>query len=355
MRPRPRHASIGSIAVFIAILLTVTFLAACQGHFDRDDADRHAQAKKGPAQVSVEKGQTVLTLDSPTQSRLGLEVATLTVTRTRAEVALPAVVLPVQDLVPLRNSYIATQTQLQKSRVEADVTRKEYARVKTLFEENQNVSEKTVQAADGTFRTSEADVRAAEQQVSLQESAVRQEWGSVVGKWAVEGSPELQRVLDQREMLVQMTVPSGATFVAPKNISVEIDGATRVEATLVSAFPRVDPRIQGRSFLYIAPARSGLIPGLNLVAHLSVGSPMQGVVVPTSAVIWSEGKAWVYQQTAAERFTRRAVLTDIAVERGFFVPGGFSPGDKLVVQGAQTLLSEELLLHGQSGGETDVD
>jgi hypothetical protein len=43
------------------------------------------------------------------------------------------------------------------------------------------------------------------------------------------------------------------------------------------------------------------------------------------------------------------------VEKGFFVVEQFSPGQTLVVQGAQALLSEELLLHGQSGGETDVD
>jgi hypothetical protein len=82
---------------------------------------------------------------------------------------------------------------------------------------------------------------------------------------------------------------------------------------------------------------------------------MKGLIVPTAAVVWSEGKAWVYQQTAADRFARRAVSSDIPVERGFFVAEGFAPGDKLVIQGAQALLSEELLLHGQGGGEADVD
>jgi hypothetical protein len=80
---------------------------------------------------------------------------------------------------------------------------------------------------------------------------------------------------------------------------------------------------------------------------------MRGLIVPTSAVVWSEGKAWVYQQTASERFTRRVVPTEVPVERGFFVAQGFSPGDKVVIQGAQALLSEEMVLHGQGGGETD--
>jgi hypothetical protein len=348
-----RRPNIGSIGIFIVTLLTLTFLAACQGRFDKDDAGRKGQAKKGPAQVSVENGQTVLTLDAPTQDRLGLEVTILTATLTRAQVTLPALVLSIQDLTTFRNGYVTMQAQLQKSRVEADVARKEYTRLKSLFEQNQNISEKSLQSAEGTLQANEADVQAGEEQLNLQESVLRQEWGSVVAKWAVESSPELQRVFDQREALVQMTMPSGTTFGAPKTISLEILRGTRTEASLVSSFPRVDPRIQGTSFLYIAPAHLGLTPGVNLLAHLSVGSQMKGLIVPTSAVVWSEGKAWAYQQIASDRFTRRSMSTDAPVERGFFVTQGFSPGDRVVTQGAQALLSEEMLLHGQGGGESD--
>jgi hypothetical protein len=350
---RPTHS--GSIEILIFSLLTLTLLGGCKNPFNKDNENRQAQAKKSPAQVFTENGQTVLTLDSPTRSRLGLDVAALAATVTRAQATFPAVVLSVQDLTTSRNTYITAETQVQKAHVEAEVAHKEYTRLKTLFDENQNISEKSLQSAEATLRANEADVRAGEQQLTLQESIARQEWGSVASKW-VEGSPELQRILDQTEMLVQMTMPSGIAYAAPpRTISLEIPGGTRTEATFVSTFPRVDPRIQGKSFLYLAHARPGLIPGVNLLAHLSVGNPMKGLVVPTSAVVWSEGRAWVYQQTAADRFTRRAVPTDIPIEKGFFVTEGFSPGDKLVVPGAQALLSEELLLHGQGGGETDVD
>jgi hypothetical protein len=355
MKPNSRPTNSGSIGIFAVALVTLFFLGGCKNPFDKDEGDRQAQAKKGPAQISTENGQTVITLDLPTQNRLGLEVATLAATVTRAQATFAALVLSVRDLTASRNTYIAAQTQLQKAHVEAEIAHKEYTRLKTLFEENQNISEKSLQSAEATLRANEADVRAGEQQLTLQESAARQEWGGVAAKWAVEGSPELQRILDQTEMLVQMTMPSGITYGAPKTISLEIPGGTRTEANFVSTFPRVDPRIQGRSFLYLAHAQLGLTPGVNLLAHLSVGNPKKGLIVPTSAVVWSEGKAWVYQQTATHRFTRRAVPTDIPVEKGFFVTEGLSPGDKLVVQGAQALLSEELLLHGQGGGDTDVD
>jgi hypothetical protein len=346
MKTHSRLMNSGSIEILILSLLTLTLLGGCKNPFDKDNENRQTQVKKSPAQVSVENGQTVLTLDSPTQSRLGLDVAALAATVTRAQATFPAVVLSVQDLTASRNTYIAADTQVQKAHVEAEVALKEYTRLKTLFDENQNISEKSLQSAEATLRANEADVRAGEQQLILQESVGRQEWGSVAAKWAVQGSPELQRILDQTEVLVQMTIPSGITYVVPRAISLEIPGGTRTEANFVSTFPRVDPRIQGRSFLYLAHAQPGLTPGVNLIAHLSVGNPMKGLTLPTSAVVWSEGKAWVYQQTAADRFTRRAVPTDIPVQKGFFVTEGFSPGDKLVVQGAQALLSEELLLHG---------
>jgi hypothetical protein len=147
MNPHPRHTSIGSLGIFIVIFLTLTFLGACQNRLDKDDADRPVQAKKGPAQISVENGQPALTLDTPTQNRLGLEVAPLTITVTRAQATAPAVVLPVQDLATFRNTYIASQAQLQKSRLAADVARKEYARLKSLFEENQNISKKSLESA----------------------------------------------------------------------------------------------------------------------------------------------------------------------------------------------------------------
>lgn len=355
MRHHSRLTNSGSIGIFIVTLLMLTCLGGCKNRFEKDDEGRQAQTKKGPAQISTENGQTILTLDSPTQNRLGLEVALLTPTVTRSQVRCPAVVLSAQGLGESRNSYIVAQTQMQKARVASDVARKEYTRLKTLFEENQNISEKSLQSAEGTLAANEADLHAGQQQLALQESVVRQEWGSVAAKWVVEGSAQLQHILNQTEVLLQITVPSGSAYQAPDSVSLEVPDGSHREARLVSTFPRIDPRIQGRSFLYVAHPRAGLTPGMNLLARLSVGSFMKGLIVPTSAVVWSEGKAWAYQQTAADRFTRRAVSTDIPVEKGFFVTEGFSPGDKLVVQGAQALLSEELLLHGQGGGETDVD
>jgi len=353
---RNSYAGLRSVRDFSVVLLVFAFLTGCTSVRDKDDEEGgRGLAKKETAKISIEKGQTILTVDTSTQARLGLETATLMAAVTRAQVIAPAVVLPFQDLASSRSSYVAARTQLDKARVQTEVTRKEYTRLKALFEQNQNVSQKSLQSTEGVLRANEMDEGSALQQLKLEESVIRQEWGSVTAKWVVDGSPELNRILDQREALVQVTVPQNASFAVAKAISLEIRDGTQMEADLVSTFLRIDPRIQGRGYLYRTRSQPGLAPGTNLVAHLSVGGQMKGVIVPSSAIVWSEGKAWVYQQLASDRFTRRTVATDLPVENGFFASQGFSPGDKVVSQGAQSLLSEELLSGGHAGGEADDD
>lgn len=340
-----------AIAVFVAVIFLWGFP---WNHHKLLGQNGSQNSGKLPPRVSVQNGETVLTLNGETQSKLGLKVAPLQETSMRETLTAPAVVISVQDLVTLRASYVEAQSRLEKARANAEVARKEYDRMKALFRDDQNASQKALQAAEGASRVDAAEVRAASAELDLQASAVRESWGSVVEKWVTVGGSTLRDVLALRVMLVQITLPAGQTA-APKTVSLEMPGAAFARATLVSQFPRVDPRLQGTSFLYELPARSGLAPGVNLVAHLSIGRSLQGVMVPEAAVVWSGGKAWVYQQTGPNRFTRRAVMTDTPAGKGYFVAQGFFPGDKVVVGGAQLLLSEEFRPQVPTGGGEDTD
>ena len=348
-----------------ALLLAVSVAVLALGGGCRDQASAgqsagesaQAPSKTPASQITVENGQTYITLDAATQKRLGFSVAALSSTVTRAQAALPALVLSVQELATARNSYVAAQAQLQKARLQAGVAAKDYARLKTLNADDKNISDKALLAAEATLHSNEADVSASEQQLNLQAAAIRQEWGPVVAGWVTSGSAQLQRVLEGNEALVQMTLPpsfgpAGSGFAAPRTVSLELPGGAKRQASLVSPFPRLDPRIQGRSFLYRASGQP-LSPGMNLVARLPMGNALHGVVIPASAVVWSEGKAWVYAQVSPERFSRSPIATDVPVENGFFAAQGLSPGDKIVTVGAQALLSEEMLLHSQSTGGED--
>ncbi|HVB36600.1 MAG TPA: hypothetical protein VND42_05110 [Candidatus Acidoferrales bacterium] len=328
------------LALMLAVILARLIVPGRKAAADQDDDDAE-HAIKPPSRVSVQNGQTILTLDTRTQSQAGVTVAPLKEVTSRGEMTAPAIVLSAQGLVSARASYTAEQINLEKAQVSVHVDQEEYDRLKILYEGRQNASQKSVQAAWGVLRSAQADVEGAQQAVALQADAVRQTWGGVIAKWVAANPASLNRVFSQSEFLVQVTLPASVESSPPARITLEIAGLTQIEARLISPFPQVDPRVQGVGLLYIVRNHSGLAPGLNLLAHIPTGRQIRGVVIPESAILWWQGNAWVYQQMAPGRFARRLVPTNTPLENGIFVSTGFSSGDKIVVRGAQALLSEE--------------
>jgi hypothetical protein len=330
-----------ALALMLAVILTHTFALSRKVAADQGDEDDEEEAIKTPSRVSIQNGQTILTLDADTQSQAGITVTPLKALTSREQVTAPAIVLSGQELVSARTNYVAAKANLEKVRANMEVAQQEYDRLKTLYEDQQNASQKDLQAAQGVLRSDRADVEAAMQDLSLQAAAVRQSWGDLVAKWVVDDAAALGSLLDQHEFLVQVTLPAGVVSTLPETISLDVPGPSHAQAKLISPFPRVDSRIQGIGLLYVTGNHLGLAPGLNLVARLPVGRPTRGVLIPQSALVWWQGNVWVYQQAAPGRFVRRLVSTDTPLANGLFVSTGFSPGDQIVVRGAQALLSEE--------------
>jgi membrane fusion protein, multidrug efflux system len=273
----------------------------------------------------------------------------------------PAVVVPVQELATFRNTYVAAQAQLQKARIEAGVADKEYARLKALFGPEQNVSEKSLQAAEAALQSDDADVHAAEQQLNLQASALRQEWGGVVTEWATEGSRAAAAHLADRksgrgQALVEMTMPAGTTFAPPKSISLELPGGKRTQATFVSTIPGSIRAFKAEAFCTLQPTAE--IGGAGASSGIESGGASPGRKIAEGSCDSGLGRGVVGGQgLGLLRRSRRSasaavpVPTDVPVEGGFFAAEGFSAGDKIVTVGAQALLSEEMLLHSQGGGD----
>lgn len=343
------------LAIIFVLAFTLMLVSFASGRKEGAEEREREGAVRPPSPVSVHGGQTVITLQPDVQARLGLRVASLSTSSHRSVQRAPAFILPVQDLAESRNAYLAATTKLERARANVQVSQREYDRLKGLYQDDQNASAKAFEAAEGTYHSDEAEKRAAEQDVHLQENLVQQRWGPVVAKWVAQNSAAVSRVLEQHKFLVQITIARPASLQIPREVLLELPGGGTDSAALVSPFPRIDSRIQGTSYLYAAPAKPGMAAGMNLVALISQGVAHIGVVLPETAAVWWEGKAWVYHQTSATTFVRQEVPTDTPVIGGWFVVSGLSRGDKVVVRGAQSLLSAELgsQVLGEQGEEEE--
>lgn len=329
------------IGIIAIVSLLIWAFMARHGGFAAEKKEEHSEEAK--PRVSAEAGETVITLTKEIREKSGIAVFRLAPVSHRQEIRAYGMVLQPQDLLELRNGYVAAKAQVEKARVALDTSLKEYERLKALHEENRNVSDKSLQAAEAVWRSDEAVANAAQEALSVVKETVGQRWGRVIAEWLFAGSPSFKRLVHQEDVLVQITLPSDAQVTAaPQTVLLETQNGKPATGSLVSPSPRTDPRIQGKSFFYMASAQAtGLLPGMNTLAYLPVGSSVSGVVVPRAAVVWWQGKSWVFVQKGDEEFVRREISAETPLKEGFFVVKGIAAGDRVVVRGTQALLSEE--------------
>lgn len=327
----------GALVAGFSALIIWGFIA---GQKERAVEAEREQPVATPSRVSVERGDPIVTLDMKTQVASAIAITPLQPVSQRQRIRAYGTVAAIQGLSNVANSYESARAQLQKAQAGLAAARREYERLQGLHRDDRNISDKVLQAAEATWRGAEADTQTARVAMKTAADNLRTQWGAVIAKWVTNGNAQvLERLLAQRDVLIQVTLPGDATGItAPREAMVQGPGGKSVASRLVSAAPRIDATIQGLSFYYLAPA-ADLVPGMNVVIWLPAGPSVEGVIVPDSAVVWWQGRAWAYFQKDATRFARRTIPADHPVENGWFVPGGTA--QRVVTGGAQMLFSEE--------------
>jgi hypothetical protein len=320
--------------------------------------------------VSAQGEEAIITLDRATQTRTGIVTMVPRPMTYRKEIQAYGTVLELQNLLDLRRSFLELRKNLndfrrnlarakaqeEKAGLSLEASRKQYERLKTLYEDNRNVSAKALQAGEVAWRSDEANAGAAKQELQAAQEALRtaeeafkvlgdtagQQWGGVLAKWLFENSAALDRLFQQQEVLIQVTLPSTEQVASPPEaISIQTPAGTAVSSHFISMSPRTDPHIQGMSFFYVATQQAILLPGMGVVAFLPVGSRVKGFFIPASSIVWWQGMAWVFIQKDSTRFLRQKIAVTNPVRDGYFVKKDFSGKERIVVQGAQILLSEQ--------------
>lgn len=234
-------------------------------------------------------------------------------------------------------------------------------RSRKLNADNKNLSDRQLQEAEARFRTDQARAVAAGATVRALEAGlapgatavplVAEQGGEVVDILArpgesVESGQPLIRLARFDYLLAQVVLPAGESAVQPPDRArLVVLGHENHPLTgqLVSRGTAVDPSAPGQPFVYrVATSGWSLRPGMPVAAFLPVpGARRTGLVAPPEALIRQDGYAWVYVSSGERRFERHRVELLRRVEHGWVI-SGLPPEAKVVVSGAQILLSEEL-------------
>lgn len=371
---------------YTRILLLSFFISVLQGpialhglilsaHANEDDEDEAANRVQAPSRVRIVNGRTELVLSVAAERNAGIATAHPTAAPEQAMTEVYGEVLDPSMLTTVASRYRNTASQVTSAQARARASRAAFARVQSLYRDRQNMSAAQLQAAQSAYEIDEASLAAAQSSLSALDASVAQSWGPVLARAITHESSLLKDLIAGRDYLLTITLPPGVAPEKPPSVaSAQLPGGVSIALKLVSPATTANPQVQGLRYYYEAQAARGLLAGLNVRVTLETPGQARGeLIVPESAVVWLEGRPWIYQLVAAapsstsstsahsaEASSRRRASViflreSIAPERQTadrgYVVAGLAPGTEIVVRGAQLLLSEEFRAQVESQDE----
>jgi hypothetical protein len=346
------------IVILQALLIVALFWVLVfygQDEYEAYQAEQEEEIES-PSRVAEVKGINVVTLPLATQQNSGIQTAKLASTTFQGEIKSFGHVVSIDRLIEAKAQYIQLQSNIQLARAGSTQKIQQYQRLKTLNEDDKNVSDLAVQESLAAVNADKKTISAAALQLKNLQTTVELQWGKELAKIAFNNnlSPHLAGLLNKNNVLVQVSLPLNT--VSPiKNSTIKITPLTEtfkpVIAVYVSPATNSDTNGFGNTFYYSAPAnllRIGM--RVNVEVDPIIGDETKGIIIPSNAVVWYAGKPWAYFKQATNivadsrnsenEFVRKPISTDTEIDAGWFNQG-VDADSEVVISGAQLLLSEE--------------
>lgn len=290
--------------------------------------------------TSATEGVVILTPASVSAS--GIATAPLRASQQASQLQATATVLDIQPLLALAAQLQSSQANVMAATTVAKAAAAEAKRSHTLYQQNENTSLREVQAADATAAQAQAQQITTGAQAAAARSSAQVQWGKSLAALAARGPQALNEFAEGRAALLAVVLPSGSAAPITDTVRLSIPSDAPVLAHLIGPSPHADAVVQGPTFFYRAEGNS-LRVGQRITAAVPLSTtPLAGIAVPDTAVLWYAGQPWVYIETAAGHYVRRPLSQDTRDATGWFQTSGFHAGERVVVRGGELLLSQEL-------------
>lgn len=341
--PRGRLLWLIGIAAAVAIVAAVVLRVFAPGSESSGSSGETPIASAIKARN--DHGRTILFVPPAAMRASGIVVTALEAMTAEPGVSAFATAIQPQTLLEQRRAILTADAEMARARAAAVAADMQTRRLQALNADNAIVSTRELETGQVAAASERAGVQVASSQRALLEASAARQWGSVIAGWLINGSQKLDAVFAGRALLLQIAPTREIGAVTPRVAHLTLPQGGRLEARTVSPSPQADVQFQTRTFFALTPANPQLLPGMTVSARFPTGQPVQGVEVPSSAIVRWNGIPYVYVATGAGQFSRRAVSTDLPSSNGW-IDAKFAPGTRAVIAGAQLLLSEELRAAG---------
>lgn len=299
------------------------------------ESEQQPEAPKESRVQHGTNGEVFVRLSKQSQALAGIKTEGLQTLEVPPEIKAYGQVL---DPAPLATLMIEGAS----NRAALEASTREYQRLKILYNQGQNISTRALETSEAALKRDQILATAVQTRLVL-----------ALGRTIAE-RPDLQAFIDKlvglKSALVRIDLPLGQALQTPPTgarLAVAVSEETPLPADYLGPAASADPQTQGQGFLFLIESNAPPA-GAAMAAWLQIpGKSQQGFVVPRAALLRHHGSHFVYSQAGEELFERKQVELERPLQNGWLVQGKLAQREKVVVQGAQLLLSEEFKAQGE--------
>lgn len=295
-----------------------------------------------PPLLAATAPEGTVTLSPSSVSASGIQTAVLKKDAQIPRIKAVATVMDVRPLLTLAAQLQSSKAQAAAATLAASAATAEARRSQRLFQQGQNASLRDMQAAAAAAAQAHAQQIAASAQAMATRSNASVRWGSSLTRMIESGPQALSAFVDGQRALLSVVMGSGTAAPATDSLQLELPDGSTASAHLIGPSPQADAVVQGPTYFYRVDGA-----GLRADQRLTALVPRErhaytGIALPAAAVIWYAGQPWAYIETKQGHYQRRPLSQNTQQPGDWFQTHGFKAGERVVVRGAELLLSEEL-------------
>ena len=218
--------------------------------------------------------------------------------------------------------------------------------LQSLNEDNKNI-------ADSVVGEKEIEINNLRNNLNIQKSNINnllqvigQEWGqSFKDLLTNPKTSSLQNIFNSDSRLLKITIANNTIQKLPPSELIlfsPLQPKNKYTANFISKAPFGSLDIQGSSYFYLSLSNDLMIGSkINSYIESAEDSQVKKFHIPKSAIIWNEGKPWIYVESSNNSFLRHPIFKLEEADVGWDVQFENIPPRAIVTKGAQLLLSEE--------------
>jgi hypothetical protein len=298
-------------------------------------------------------------IEQDTQLIAAIKTQTLVSSQYQPELISFATRVDLAPLINIRQQYLSILAQQTIAAINLNQEQEREQRVVNL-QRNNAISTRKAHEQQNQLKIATANLKSLRQQAYNLRRHTNITWGRILSHWFLtEENPPLQMRNTFNKPLYLLHLPPNISKPSA-NIVTQAFGLREQAQTASLVGPAFNyanghsSQQAGSPFFYLSDQE-------NTAAHQRVTAwipmqehPLTGVKIPSSALIWHLGQAFVYLQIDAETFRRIKITHKKLINSDtYFIQEALQQNDRLVTTGAQMLLSEEF--RAQIPAEDDDD